>query len=225
MLPKANTNTFLVTIDMPEGTVLERTNEVVHRVEESILREQEVKDVETFIGIGSIVDFNGLLRGTSFRNSTNLADLRVNLINKHYRKAKSEDIVTRLRPELRNIGKETGANIKLVEDPPGPPVRSTIVGELYGPYGARQRELAKKVEAEFNNVKEVVDVDSTVKELPGKYVITADRVKAAKAGIPFQQIVQTISGMMQGYPSIHTSCSGRRGADSYNTEVSSERAF
>jgi multidrug efflux pump subunit AcrB len=200
MLPKANTNTFLVTVDMPEGTVLAGTDEVVRRVEEILLEVPDIKDIEAFVGTGSIVDFNGLLRGTSFRHATHYADLRVNLVHKHYRKASSEDIVARLRPGMDRLEKETGANIKLVEDPPGPPVRSTLVAELYGPYGAAQRELVRKIQDEFGKVREVVDIDSSVRDMPGRYVITADKVKAHKMGIPFQQIVQTISGMMQGYP-------------------------
>ncbi|MDQ7825377.1 MAG: efflux RND transporter permease subunit [Candidatus Eremiobacteraeota bacterium] len=200
MLPKANTNTFLVTIDMPEGTVLGRTDELARKAAELILAQPEVKDVETFVGTGSIVDFNGLLRGTSFRNATHFADLRVNLIHKHYRKARSEDVVARLRPMLHNLRCQMDANIKLVEDPPGPPVRSTLVAELFGSYGPEQRRLAGTIEDEFRKVKEVVDVDSTVKVTPGKYVVRADKVKAHLAGIPFQQIVQTLSGMMQGYP-------------------------
>ncbi|MEP0813166.1 MAG: efflux RND transporter permease subunit [bacterium] len=199
MLPKANTNTFLVTIDMPDGTVLARTNDAARKVEKFLLEQPEVKDVETFVGTGSIVDFNGLLRGTSFRNATHYADLRVNLVHKHHRKASSEDIVARLRPVIDEMEMELGANIKLVEDPPGPPVRSTLVAELYGPYGDEQKQIAGEIAARFAQTQGVVDIDSTVKSVQPQFTITVDRAKAHSIGVPVQLVVQTISGLMNGY--------------------------
>ncbi|MGE5808607.1 MAG: efflux RND transporter permease subunit, partial [Nitrospirota bacterium] len=174
MLPKANKNTFLVSIDMPAGTVIENTDRVARAVGDYLRRLPEVKDYETFVGTGSVIDFNGLLRGGAFREASHYADIRVNLVDKEDRSASSEKIVLQMRPDIEKIAQEIGANIKLVEDPPGPPVRSTVVAEIYGPDYDRQREIAGDVKALFAKTDQVVDIDDSVKEKQDKYQLIVD---------------------------------------------------
>ncbi len=192
MLPKANKNTFLVSIDMPAGTVIEETDRVARAVGEHLKRLPEVKDYETFVGTGSVMDFNGLLRGGAFREASHFGDVRVNLIDKEERKSSSEKLVLKLRPELSRLGQEYGANIKLVEDPPGPPVRATVVAEIYGPDYNKQREIAANIRTLFGKTSEVVDIDDSVKEKQDKYQLIVNKEKAALMGISTEQIVQTL---------------------------------
>src|SRR5512135_1619046 len=100
MLPKANKNTFLVSIDMPAGTALENTDRAARAVGEYLRRIPEVKDYETFVGTGSVMDFNGLLRGSAFREASHFADVRVNLTDKEDRSISSEQLVLRIRPDI-----------------------------------------------------------------------------------------------------------------------------
>jgi len=198
MLPKANKNTFLVSIDMPLGTALEGTDRVARAVGERLRSLPELKDYETFVGTGSVMDFNGLLRGGAFREQSHFADIRVNLVDKEERKRKSEDIVLALRPEIAKLAKDYGANIKLVEDPPGPPVRATVVAEITGPDYAKQREIARDIKALFARTDQVVDIDDSVKESQEKYQLVVDKEKAARAGISTEQIVQTLRMSVSG---------------------------
>ncbi|HEX9113009.1 MAG TPA: efflux RND transporter permease subunit, partial [Nitrospirota bacterium] len=198
MLPKANKNTFLVSIDMPAGTVIENTDRVARAVGDYLRRMPEVKDYETFVGTGSVIDFNGLLRGGAFREASHYADIRVNLVDKEDRSASSEKIVLRMRPDIEKIAQETGANIKLVEDPPGPPVRSTVVAEIYGPDYDKQRDIAGDVKALFAKTDQVVDIDDSVKEKQDKYRLIVDKEKAALMGISTEQIVQTLRLSVSG---------------------------
>jgi multidrug efflux pump subunit AcrB len=192
MLPKANKNTFLVSIDMPAGTVIENTDRVARAVGDHLKRLPEVKDYETFVGTGSVMDFNGLLRGGAFREASHFADVRVNLIDKEERAISSEKLVLKLRPDMARLGQEYGANIKLVEDPPGPPVRATVVAEIYGPDYNKQREIAADIRTLFSKTKEVVDIDDSVKEKQDKYQLIVNKEKAALMGISTEQIVQTL---------------------------------
>ncbi len=198
MLPKANKNTFLVSIDMAPGTVLENTDRVARAVGDYVRRIPEVKDYETFVGTGSVIDFNGLLRGGAFREASHFADIRVNLHDKEERKASSEKIVLRIRQDIARIAQEHGANIKLVEDPPGPPVRATVVAEIYGPDLATQREIARDVRALFAKTDQVVDIDDSVKEKQDKYQFVVDKEKASLAGISTEQIVHTLRMSLAG---------------------------
>jgi multidrug efflux pump subunit AcrB len=192
MLPKANKNTFLVTIDMPTGTLIESTDRVARTVGDQLRSLPEVKDYETFVGTGSVMDFNGLLRGGAFREASNFADIRVNLVDKGYRALSSEKLVLNLRPALNKIGKVYNANIKLVEDPPGPPVRATVVAEIYGPDYAKQREVAQDMKKLFAETDQVVDIDDSVREKQDKYQLIVDKEKAALTGISTEQVVQTL---------------------------------
>jgi multidrug efflux pump subunit AcrB len=198
MLPKANKNTFLVSIDMPPGTALENTDRVARVVGEYVRRLPEVKDYETFVGTGSVMDFNGLLRGSSFREASHFADVRVNLIDKEERSTSSEKLVLAIRPGITKIADEYHANIKLVEDPPGPPVRATVVAEIYGPEYDKQREIAQNIKELFARTDQVVDIDDSVKEKQEKYRLIVDKEKAALAGISTEQIVQTLRMSVAG---------------------------
>jgi multidrug efflux pump subunit AcrB len=198
MLPKANKNTFLVSVDMPQGTALESTDRVARAVGEYLRGLPELKDYETFVGTGSVIDFNGLLRGGTFREQSHFADVRVNLTDKEERKRKSEEIVLAIRPDIEMIAKEYGAVIRLVEDPPGPPVRATVVAEIYGPDYSKQREIAADIKALFARTDQVVDIDDSVKETQEKYQLVVDKEKAALAGISTEQIVQTLRMSVAG---------------------------
>jgi multidrug efflux pump subunit AcrB len=198
MLPKANKNTFLVSIDMPAGTALENTDRTARAVGDRLRRIREVKDYETFVGTGSVIDFNGLLRGGAFREQGHFADIRVNLVDKEERKLTSEKLVLTIRPDIEKLGREYGANIKLVEDPPGPPVRATVVAEIYGPDYTKQREIAGYIKALFAKEDQVVDIDDSVKEKQEKYQLIVDKEKAALAGVSTEQIVQTLRMSVAG---------------------------
>ncbi len=198
MLPKANKNTFLVSIDMPAGTALENTDRVARAVGEYLSRIPEVKDYETFVGTGSVMDFNGLLRGSAFREASHFADVRVNLVDKEERSISSEKLVLKIRPDITKIAQEYSANIKLVEDPPGPPVRATVVAEITGPDYDKQREIAGDIKALFAKTDQVVDIDDSVKEKQDKYQLIVDKEKAALAGISTEQIVQTLRMSVAG---------------------------
>ncbi len=199
MLPKNNTNTFLVTVDMPEGTTLETTDYVARRVGDIVGKNPAVKTWETSVGQSAVIDFNGLLRGSGLKHGSNIAEVRVNLIDKRKRDESSINIVYNMRPKLEALAKKTGANIKLVEDPPGPPVRATILAELYGPDYNKLREIAKDLRKEvFETTDDVVDIDDSVTHSYPQYDIVVDRKKAALTGIPPADIAETIRAYVAG---------------------------
>lgn len=199
MLPKNNTNTFVVTIDMPEGTTLETTDYVARRVGDIVRLNPQVETWETSVGQAGVIDFNGLLRGAGLKNGPNIAEVRVNLANKHERDESSIDIALNMRPQLVELANKTGANIKLVEDPPGPPVRATLLAELYGPDYNTLREIAKELRTEvFEKTGDVVDIDDSVTDDFTEYNIVVDRKKALLTGIPPTSIAETLRAFVAG---------------------------
>jgi multidrug efflux pump subunit AcrB len=122
-----------------------------------------------------------------------MADIQVNLVDKHERSVQSHQIASELRPEIKKIGKKYNANIKVVEVPPGPPVLSTIVGEIYGPDYNEQIAIADQVQTLLNNTKDVVDVDWMVEADQTEYEFIIDKQKAMLYGVTPQQITQTLN--------------------------------
>jgi multidrug efflux pump subunit AcrB len=200
MLPKNNTNTFNITVDMPEGTALEETDRVVRRVGDIVHQHPQVVTYESTVGEPGVVDFNGLLRGAGLKRGPNVGEVRVNLRDKHDRWTSSISIALELRKPIADLAKETGADIKLVEDPPGPPVRATILAELYGPDYKQLLKIAKELRAEvFAKTGDVVDIDDSSTADVTEYRINVNREKASLAGILPAQVAETLQAFLAGY--------------------------
>ena len=198
MLPFDNKSEFQVVVDMPAGTPVEQTAAVMRELGAHLAQQPEVTDYQAYAGTSSPINFNGLVRQYYLRAGAEMGDMQVKLVDKHHRKDQSHAIATRLRPELQAIGQRFGANIKVVEMPPGPPVLAPIVAEIYGPDAEGRRSVAKAVRAIFEKTDNVVDVDdSSIAAAPRKLLLV-DRRKAAALGIPQQAIVTTLRAGLAG---------------------------
>ncbi len=192
MLPFDNKSEFQVIVDMPEGATLERTAAAT-RALAAIVREQpEVTDYQIYVGTAGPINFNGLVRHYFLRQGPNVADIQVNLAGKHDRKRQSHDIAKAIRPLLEPVAARYGARIKVAEVPPGPPVLSTMVAEIYGPDRERQIEVAAQVREIFETTPGIVDVDWYVEDPQEKLEFRVDREKAALSGITPEMIAQEL---------------------------------
>ena len=198
MLPFDNKSEIQLVVDMPEGTTLEETARVTQALTRYVRTIPEVRDYQAYVGTASPFNFSGLVRHYYLRELPHEADIQINLVAKHERNAQSHEIAQRIRPSVHQIAREFGANVKIVEVPPGPPVQSVLVAEVYGPDYNRQLAVAREVRTLFETTSGVVDVDDYIEEEQAKYVFTVDRAKAALAGIPSQDIVHTLRMALQG---------------------------
>ncbi len=192
MLPYDNKSEFQVIVDMPEGSSLEATAAATRELAHVLREEPEVTDYQVYVGTSGPINFNGLVRHYFLREGANVADIQVNLAPKHDRKAQSHAIAKRVRPKLIPIAQRHGASIKVAEVPPGPPVLSTMVAEIYGPDLRRQNEVAAQVKEIFETTEGIVDVDWYVEDPQPEVVYRIDREKAALAGITPEMIVQEL---------------------------------
>jgi len=203
MLPFDNKSEFQVIVDMPAGTPVERTAAVLRELGAHLVRQPEVTDLQAYAGTAAPINFNGLVRQYELRSGGEVGDLQVNLVDKHHRSQQSHAIATRLRPELQAIGRRHGANVKVVEVPPGPPVLSPIVAEVYGPEAAGRREVAQAVRQVFERTAGVVDVDdSGIADAP-RQLLVVDRRKAALLGVPQAAVVSTLRAGLAGEPATY----------------------
>ena len=193
MLPFDNKNEFQVVIDMPEGTTLERTSVVAKEISQYLSLQPEVVDYQSYVGASAPITFNGLVRHYDLRGGSNMADIQVNLTDKHDRDLQSHDIASYMRPEIQKIAAKYNANVKIVEVPPGPPVLSTIVAEVYGPDYETQIDVANQIQNILKDTDDVVDVDWMVEADQREYEFIIDKEKSMLYGVTPQQIAYTMN--------------------------------
>ena len=198
MLPFDNKSEFQILVDMPAGTPVEETAAVLHALGSYLKLQPEVTTYQAYAGTAAPINFNGLVRQYYLRAGGEVGDIQVNLVDKHHRDEQSHAIATRMRPALQKIGQQFGANIKIVEVPPGPPVLAPIVAEIYGPEAQGRQQVAKAVRAVFSKTSGVVDIDdSSIAAAPRKLLLV-DRRKAALLGATQQDIVSTLHAGLNG---------------------------
>lgn len=205
LLPFDNKNELQIIIDMPENTTLEQTAAMAKVVSSKVQQLPEIKTIASYVGTPSPIDFNGMVRQYYQRQAPYMADLRITLIDKTIREHQSHAIVLRLRQHLAALNLHD-VQIKVVEVPPGPPVLSTLVAELYGNEFTQYNEIqqaATIVKRRLKQETHVVDVDSSVGGEQPKIRYITDKVKAALSGISTADINQTLTvanaGAVAGY--------------------------
>jgi multidrug efflux pump subunit AcrB len=198
MLPFDNKNEFQVVIDMPEGTTLEKTQAVTEDIATYVSRQSLVRNYEEYIGTSAPISFNGLVRHYDLRRGGNVADIQVNLVDKKDRSLQSHAIAKQMRGPIQKIAKKYNANVKIVEVPPGPPVLSTLVAEVYGPNYNEQMKIAGRVKEMFKKTKDVVDIDWMVEDDQPEYHIEVDKEKAMRRGIAPAQVATTVNAALSG---------------------------
>lgn len=198
MLPFDNKSEFQVVVDMPVGTPLEQTARVLRDIGGYLSTVPEVTDYEAYVGTASPINFNGLVRQYYLRSGSEMGDIQVNLVDKHHRDRKSHEIATSVRPEIERIAARHQSKVKVVEVPPGPPVMSPIVAEVYGPDYEGQMKVAKQVRAHFAKTADIVAIDDTVEEDTNKFVLRVLQGKAALMGVAQKDVVAVMRMGLSG---------------------------
>ncbi len=198
MLPFDNKSEFQVVVDMPEGTSVEQTNRVLQELAQYLAIVPEVTDYQIYAGTAAPINFNGLVRQYYLRSGANVGDIQVNLLDKAERERQSHEIALSVRQPLQEIGARFDANVKIVEVPPGPPVQSPLVAEIYGLDYPGQIEVAKQVHEVFEQTDDVVDVDDSVEHRAPRLIVEVDRQKAARLGVAQQTVVSTLTAAVGG---------------------------
>ena len=199
MLPFDNKPEFNVVINMPEGTALPRTINVTRRLAEKLREMPEVTALQTYAGTASPYNFNGMVRHYYMRREAWQGDIQVMLLDKDERGRSSHQLAEAAREMLTPIAKELGANIQVVEMPPGPPVLQTVVAEVYGPDADTRRQVAEDMTDIFRAAENVVDVDNYLEKTHETWRFVVDTEKAGRRGIAVETVTNTLAMAMGGY--------------------------
>ncbi|MFY0652128.1 MAG: efflux RND transporter permease subunit [Cyclobacteriaceae bacterium] len=198
MLPFDNKNEFQVVIDMPEGTTLEKTAAATKEIAAYLKKQPEVVSYQSYVGTAAPINFNGLVRHYDMRKAGNMGDIQVNLLDKGDRSEQSHDIAKRVRLEIQKVAQRYDANAKVVEVPPGPPVISTIVAEVYGDNLEKQEKIASQIKDILETTDDVVDVDWMVEDDQKAFEFIVDKEKALMFGISTEKVVRVMHAALDG---------------------------
>jgi len=209
MLPFDNKNELQVVLRMPDDTPLETTSRAASALADEALGDPEVVSAQSYTGTASPYTFNGLVRHYFLRREAHLADIQVMLSPKDDRSEQSHEIAGRLRDRLKPLATSLGAEVQVVEIPPGPPVLQTLVAEVYGPDAERRMALARDVRTVFEKTDGVVDVDWYVESERPRQRLTVDTDRAGAAGVSAAEVMAVVRMAGAGAPAgqLHDSAS------------------
>ncbi len=198
MLPFDNKSEFQVVLDMPEGSSLEQTARVLDEIGSHLAGVPEVTDFQAYAGSAAPISFNGLVRQSHLRQEAHMGEIQVNLADKAERDRKSHQIALAVRAPVQAVASRHGGNAKIVEVPPGPPVMSPLVAEIYGIDYQGQMETARRVRQFFEETPDIVDVDDSIEHPAAKLVLQVDRAKAARLGVSQERVAHTLATALEG---------------------------
>ena len=198
MLPFDNKSEIQIVVDTKEGTTLETTNQIMIEISQYLKSIPEIEHMVAYAGTASPINFNGLVRQYFLRQASNMGDIQITLVDKHDRKRKSHEVAVAIRDEITKIANKHNALAKIIEVPPGPPVQSPIVAEIYGQSDKARKLTALAVEKAFHKADGIVDIDTSLEAIAPRQIVVIDRAKASQLGISQAQIAKTIQTALSG---------------------------
>lgn len=198
MLPDGNVDTFMLEVDTPAGTALDETNRVALAVGRVLAQDRYITDFETYLGSIGPLTFEGMVRGDAMRVGSNLAQIVVNIVDRRERPHTSvvaTDVWNALKPVHEAF---PHARIKLYLTPPGPPVRSQVLAEIYGPDYEQLRQTAELIKTDFSKIYGMINIDDSVTATASEYLIRVDAQKAVLAGVAPAQVVKLVHDYVAG---------------------------
>jgi multidrug efflux pump subunit AcrB len=198
LLPFDNKSELQVVVDLPQGSTLEDTERVLTAAAGRLKDLPELTSIQLYAGTTAPFNFNGLVRHYYIRSNPEQGDLQINLLPKAERLRPSHAIALDVRRRLADLPKPPGTVVKVVEVPPGPPVLSTLLAEVYGPDEATRRATATKVREGFCNVDFIVDVDDTFHKPSERLRFSINQENLEFYGVEEQAVYDTIAAIIGG---------------------------
>ncbi len=198
LLPFDNKSEIAVVVDLPRGSSLEETDRVLTAAAERLKDIPELTSVQSYAGTAAPFNFNGLVRHYYMRATPEMGDLAVNLQPKSERRRASHAIALDIRKRLEGLPAPAHTAIKVVEVPPGPPVLSTLLAEVYGPDAQARRDLATKLRQAFDAVDFVVDTDDSFGQRAERLRFEIDQEMLEYHGVEERAVYDTIGALVGG---------------------------
>jgi multidrug efflux pump subunit AcrB len=190
MLPFDNKEEFQVLMDYPTTTSLLQNKNYSVELAQKLLTNIDVKKIQVFAGEPAPYSFSGMVKHSFMRKSDYQSDLQILLTTKGERKISSHQIIENLRATIKEFADSKKALSKILEIPPGPPVLSTVVAEVYGPDEKSRKAVAQEIYDIFAKEKSVVDLDYTSRLSRPRKVYAFDQAKGGINGTSAERVMQ-----------------------------------
>jgi multidrug efflux pump subunit AcrB len=196
LLPFDDKREMQVVVDLPETAAVEDTARVLDAAARRIAEVAEVESLQLYAGTAGPFTFNGLVRQYYLRESAELGDVKVNLVDADERERQSHAIAIEVRERLADLPAPEGTAVRVVETPPGPPVFATLLAEVYGPDVESRRAAAREVHAAFEAVPYVIDVDDTIGASTTRIRFEIDRAALEHYGVAEAEVTATLRTLL-----------------------------
>lgn len=196
MLPKANKDQVYIYVDMIYGSDILKTESTTQDIIDSVHTIDDIESIQSFIGTSPIPDFNGLFKGVQNRNESHQATLRVNFKEKHKSSIK---LASQIRKEISKIDLPYQTTIKVLEDPPGPPVQATFVLEIFGKNEQGRNYLSSSLRSKLSTIRGLVDIDSSYQESFERVLIHVDQEKVQQLGVSMDMFYALFQSSTDAY--------------------------
>ena len=213
LLPFDNKSEVQVMLDLPRGTSLEETDRVLTEAATRLKDLPELVSMQAYAGTSAPFNFNGLVRHYYYRSNPEQGDIAINLLPKGDRIRASHLIALDIRERLKSLPFPLHSSIKVVEVPPGPPVLSTLLAEIYGPDDVTRRELATKLREAFNKVDFVVDTDDSFGTQGSRLRFSVDQQALEYHGVDERTVYDTIAALIGGVKVGYSQRAGQKPID------------
>ncbi|MCA3441276.1 MAG: efflux RND transporter permease subunit [Rhodobacter sp.] len=210
LLPFDNKSELAVLLDLPRGTSVEETDRTLADLAAILADIPEITSIQSHAGTSAPFNFNGLVRHYYLRAEPQMGDLQVNLSPKGERSRESHAIALDMRSRIAALPLAEGSVVKVVEPPPGPPVMSTLLAEIYGPDAETRRAVARKVRDAFETVPYIVDTDDSFGIPAERLRLTLDDANLDDHRIEPADVFDTVALLYGGKTVGYSHRSGRR---------------
>lgn len=218
MLPKSNQNQIYLWVDnTPDTNVYEtiKISEDLHSFlggyfatesKRAVRDDKVIESISYWLGEAPLADFSNTFRGASARVQEHQISMRINLIDKSKRKLNSETFVMHLRADMDTWVQENypALQYRLLEDPPGPPVRATFLLKISGAETTKYEHLEDFAEWLKDKLDILMDKDAVEDVYTSKerykvnFQLTLDHEMMSRFGLTAQQVAYTINTAFMG---------------------------
>ncbi|GAB6282818.1 MAG: efflux RND transporter permease subunit [Ignavibacterium sp.] len=188
--PKADRPQFMVNVNLPEGTNIGKTNEVVSYVESVLEKENRVEKYASNIGKGNPrIYYNVIERN----EQSNFGQIFITVPEFN------EEELMKLASDLRSkFNDYPGARIEVKTFEQGPPVEAPIAIRLIGENLDELRAISLNVENIFKQTDGVININNPLKTTKLDLQIRINQDKAAIYGVPMHEIDKTVRLAIEG---------------------------
>ena len=189
--PKAEKPQFVININTPKGTNLDKTDEVVRYVESVLAKQDKIKNFAANIGHGNPrVYYNVIPQKTRSTNAQIFVELKKN-------KKLNATFIKDLRKKFTGY---PGAKIKVKEFEQGPPIEAPIVIRVLGENLDILKKIAGDIEEIVNSTQGTVNVINPLSTTKADLHLKINRDKAGMLGVPLAEIDRTVRTALAGWP-------------------------